>query len=564
MNLRASQAEHIVGEPLISWFYLLRAAFAGILMPLSFAPFHFPGLAILGLAMLYAELQNKTIKQATKIGLVFGTSYMAVGVSWVYISIHLYGNLNIFMSVLITIIFIFYLAIFYILQAITFTYIQSNIRPLSKPSCRGNLLRRFGARILMYLRGHSGSALRVSSQFTSTAGFGKRSIQKIYKILSFAATWCLAEYLRANFATGFPWLMVGFGQVDSPLSGLLPYIGIYGVSFLVCIAACLVYYITNNKKHAFASIPYLVALMSILLAPNLLTNNSKSINESIPTGVIQANLSMREKWDNAIFSQITTRYQNGVNALKNKAQFIIMPESAIPVPKEYASEFINNINNLTKKYNNSILMGIPHPANKEETLYYNTATFFGGSKGSYYKQHLVPFGEYIPKPFQAITNALQIPDPSMASGKTKQELLTFKNHPFANLICFEVAYPEILRQQLPRAEWIVAISDVGWFGHSLAIYQQLQMSQALSAMTGRYQVVANNNGLSSIINNHGKIVNSLPAYTSKELYGHIQTANDATIWTIIGDMPYLYLCIVIIIIALVNKRGYPYRSTLSR
>lgn len=516
MNLQASQAEYIADKPLTNWFYLLRAAFAGILMPLSFAPFHFPGLAILGLAMFYAELQNKTVKQAAKIGLAFGTSYMAIGVSWIYVSIHLYGNLNIFTSVIITIIFIFYLAIFYVLQAMTFAYIQKNT-------------------------------------------------QKIYKILSFSATWCLFEYIRANFATGFPWLLVGFGQVDSPLSGLLPYVGIYGISFLSCTAACLVYYLTsNNKKKYFAKIPYLIILITMLLTPSLLTKWVKCTKESIPVGVIQANLAMREQWDNNVFSQITTRYQKGIDALKAKTPLIIMPESALPVPKEYANEFISKINNIARKYNNSILMGIPHPANKEETLYYNTASFFGVSKGSYYKQHLVPFGEYIPKPFQAITNVLKIPDPSMASGKIKQELLTFKNHPFASLICFEVAYPEILRKQLPQAQWIIAISDVGWFGHSLAIYQQLQMSQALSAMAGRYQVVANNNGLSSIINNHGKITNSLPAYSSQELYGLIYTAHGTTIWTKTGDMPYLYLCIVIIIIALMDKRGYPCRSILPR
>ncbi len=504
----------------VKYSYVIRSCFAGLLLPLGFAPFHFPGLAILGLSILFAELQTKSFKKALNAGFVFGLSFMSFGVSWIFVSINLYGNLNIFLSAIITSTFILYLTLFYVLQAGLFNYLQNK------------------------------SSVIISS-------------------LTFSATWVLCEYLRANFASGFPWLILGFGQIDSPLQYLLPYIGIYGVSFLTCLAAsflCLAIQTgktTKNNKR-IQKLPFLITFLLIIIAPMSLKNikHTTDTSNKINVGVIQANLSMRDKWDDNIFNQIINRYSDGINHLNKKAKLIILPESAIPVPQIYARDFLKEIKKSTKKHANQILIGIPKEANQED-LYYNTLTSFGSGKKAYLKQHLVPFGEYIPKPFNKITGYLGIPDAAMVKGPSTQPLLKHNNYPFATLICFEIAYPQILRAQLPDAQWIISVSDAGWFGHSLAIYQLLQMSQALSIMTGRYQIVANNNGLSSIIDDKGKILSSLPAFSSMDLYGSIYPNQIKTIWATYGDKPYLYLCIVIIIIALLRKRSYSYKSTIN-
>lgn len=511
----------ILASPRINFFikntHLIRSCFAGLLLPLSFAPFHFPGLAILGIAILFSELQNKPLKTAALIGFIFSLAFMGVGISWIFISINLYGHLNIFLSGLITITFVIYLSIFYAIQAVTFSLLQN---------------------------------------YSS----------KLMSALTFSACWCICEYLRANFATGFPWLIIGFGQIDSPLKYLLPYIGIYGVSFCTCLASCLLCHAVKKKtsSKSYENIPYLISFLAIILLPIGLKHTKHQINElnKIPVGVVQANLSMHEKWDEAIFEKMLKRYENGINNLKTNAKLIVLPESAIPVPEIYAYDFMNKIQQINEKHEIQTLIGLPKQVGQKNELYYNALTSFGSEKRAYLKQHLVPFGEYIPKPFYKITSYLEIPDAAMIKGPTNQPLLKHNNLPFATLICFEVAYPEILRAQMPKAQWIVSVSDAGWFGHSLAIYQLLQMSQSLSIMTNRYQVVANNNGLSAIIDSEGKIINSLPAFRSMDLYGKIHSLNTKTIWIKYGDSPYIYLCIVIIIIALFKKKRYPYRSIL--
>lgn len=505
--------------------YFYRTCFGGLIMVLGFAPFHYPGMVILGLSILFAELQNQSLKKSALIGCIFGASFMGFGVSWIFLSINQYGNLNIFLSLCITILFVFYLSMFFVVQAWVFNFLSAKA-------------------------------------------------SKMFSAIIFSATWCISEFLRANFASGFPWLLIGFGQTDSPLKYLLPYIGVYGVGFITSFCACcLCLYI--QKQNNYSKLPickyfkknqrinYLIVFLIIILSPIMLKNHT--VDKSIPpikVGIVQANLSMRDKWDDAIFKNIIKRYADGINNLKNKAKLIVLPESAIPVTEIYAADFIRTLQKTNKIYKTQVLVGIPKEVKYNQYSYYNALTSFGTGKSSYLKQHLVPFGEYIPKPFNKIADYLDIPDAQMLKGPSRQNLLQHNNLPFATLICFEVAYPDILRRQLPDAKWIVSVSDAGWFGHSLAIYQLLQMSQTLSIMSERYQIVANNNGLSAIIDNQGDIINSLPAFKSADLQGIIYPISSKTLWSVYGDNPYLFLCIVIIIIALFKKKSYSYKSIL--
>jgi apolipoprotein N-acyltransferase len=100
---------------------------------------------------------------------------------------------------------------------------------------------------------------------------------------------------------------------------------------------------------------------------------------------------------------------------------------------------------------------------------------------------------------------------------------------------------------MPSAEWIISISDNGWFGHSLASYQQLQMTQVLSALTGRFQIVANNDGLSSVINQQGSLVDSLPPFSAGILQSELYSSHGTTPWIVWGNYPIFVLCCIIIL-----------------
>ena len=265
--------------------------------------------------------------------------------------------------------------------------------------------------------------------------------------------------------------------------------------------------------------------------------------KTISIAAVQANLSMRDKWDEALFWSLLKFYAKATDKLLGK-ELIILPESAIPLPASYLNDYLNTLNAKAIKAKSALLLGILQPADTEQTHFYNSIASLGLASGEHTKSKLVPFGEYIPKPFVNIVRWLNLPEFNMVPGLAQQQLIQIANHPIASLICYEIAYPSVLSKQMPKAEWIVSISDNGWFGRSLASYQQLQMSQLLSLLTARFQILVNNDGLSSVINEKGEIVIGLPAFSSGILEGEIYPAQGSTPWVMWNEYPVLLFCML--------------------
>ncbi len=488
----------IIRSKYLAYFFIF---IAGLLAPLGFAPFHMPGIIILSLAFLFSSLLNSSTKRGLILGFIFGIGYFGSGVSWVIVSIHDYGELNYILAALTTLLFILYLACFPALVAYIFKLLEPK---------------------------HS----------------------KLLSILLFSSLWCLSELMRANLFSGFPWLLVGTTQIDTPLRHLAPLIGIYGLSlFCVFSAALLTIAIRENSAKRYY---YLTAFILIIIAPSLGKNVqwTQIKKEPITIGVIQANLSMRDKWDDKLFWSLLKYYGQAIDRLLGK-QLIILPESAIPLPSNYLDEYLLKLHQKALKAKSSLMLGILQPTNNSsQTNYYNSIISLGNAKGKHLKYQLVPFGEYIPAPFVAINRWFNLPEPNILPGKDKQKLIKIDNHPIASLICYEIAYPNLLRLQMPIAQWIVSISDNGWFGRSLASYQQLQMAQMLSLITGRFQIVVNNDGLSSVVNNNGDIVNGLPPFSSGILESTIFPAEGTTPWIIWYDYPVIIFCSFFVFFAL--------------
>lgn len=465
---------------------------AGLLAPLGFSPFHLPGLTILSLAFLFSELLQCSVKHGFTLGFAYGLGYFGFGVSWVIISIHDYGQLDYFLSSIITLLFIMYLSLF--------------------PGLVGYLFKLLSSKCNLFIT-----------------------------MLLFSTLWCLSEFARSKLFTGFPWLLVGITQIDTPLKYTAPIIGIYGLG-LICsfLSTLLVLIVKDNtiKRYYYVCI-FILVLITPSIGKNLHWTEIKKTPISI--GAIQPNLSMRDKWDETLFWNLLKYYENTTDKLLGK-NLIVLPESAIPLPASYVEDYLLKLHEKALKAKSSLILGILQPTNNDETNFYNSIISLGEATGAYVKRQLVPFGEYIPKPFIAINRWLNLPEPNVVPGKATQALINIANHPIASLICYEIAYPNILRSQMPMAQWIVSISDNGWFGHSLASYQQLQMAQMLSLLTGRYQILVNNDGLSSVINDQGAIVEGLPAFNSGILQTDIFPANGITPWIIWSDHPALIFC----------------------
>ncbi len=464
---------------------------SGMLFALGFAPFHWPACLYCGLLLFFYFIQTSTTP--FKHGFYFGVGVGLIGISWVYICIYEYGHLPKPLAAFFTLVFICYIALFYA----GFAY-------LNKMTC-------------------------------------KKTPPWLWPF-SIAACWCCFEWIRSHLFGGFPWLMLGFSALKSPLEKLLPWFGIYGPGFVMCFAlACLVY--ACQRKPWYSILGVLCFILPQYLP---LSASNKNQQTRVHAAMVQGNTTMQDKWDADKFWGQFGYYLNEIHQLLKPMQVVILPEAAISVPTSFIHRELEQLDNIAHLKKSAVLIGIPKPA-QEHNSYYNAMLGLGEAKGFYHKQQLVVFGELIPEFLYPLFKFLDMPLVSTIPGEKNQPLIEVFNQPIASLICYELAYPDILRQQLPKAQWIVSLSDDGWFGHSSAIYQHLEMAQTLSYMSHRPQIFVNNNGLSSIINAQGQIIQQIRPWHQGHSSASFTSENNTMPWMFWGDLPILCLCLIILI-----------------
>jgi apolipoprotein N-acyltransferase len=435
--------------------------------------------------------------------MLFGGGYGLIGVSWIYVSIYQYGHLNSILAAFITLLFILYYAFFYGLMAYGFNILSQEISSLLRP-------------------------------------------------LLFSATWCALEWFRSHLFGGFPWLVVGFSSLRTPFENILPYLGVYGAGFFMvfCVTSLAEVCFHQGLKRLYAIIP-LAVIAIIAWLP--MQKNPPHAHQKLEVAILQPNAMMPDKWDEGHFWQQFYSSKKRIDHLLAPDRLIILPEAAITLPTNYMQEELNDLSRKARVAKSAIALGIPVLSETEDDSYYNSITTLGRAEGQYYKQQLVPFGEYIPSIWLPLIRSMGIPMVNTTQGSENQKPLIIFGQPVAHLICYELAYPELLRRQLPEATYILSITEDGWFGHSLALYQHLEMAQVLSFMSKRDQVFVNNNGLSSHIDSHGVILTQLPAWESTSRVVTMEAHDTLTPWMNWGDLPILSFISFLLMTALSYK-----------
>jgi len=491
----------------------LFALLAGAALPFAFAPFHLYWLAYLSPAILLACWLETTPRQAAGLGFLYGIGQFGVGVSWVFISIHEFGNTNIILAGLITTIMIAWLALF--------------------PMLQGYIFRKLFSASLLNL------------------------------LFVFPALWALAEWLRSWLLSGFPWLLLGFSQTQGPLAPLAPILGAYGVSFMCCVlAASLIVALFRLRKKPQVSILILLFALSISAVSVSFRHHhwTQTSGKPINVALIQGNIAQQDVWTAAYFAKIIKTYLSLTTPVWKKS-LIIWPESAIPAPESDVMEIVDGLANKAKENKSTLIFGIPI-MNVEGTAYHNAMVSVGQYKNRYEKRHLVPFGEYLPfaSLLRGLINFFNIPMSNMVPGQWQQAPFRIGPQQIAAFICYEIAYPNIVRSELPQANFLVTISNDAWFGHSLALSQHLQIAQFRSLQTGRWQAMVGNNGMTALIDAFGQIVKQLPPYQALSMTGKIQAMTGSTPWVKWGN---LWLFITLLIGSLILGFFNPPRTILN-
>ncbi len=474
-------------------------------MPFAFAPYHYPFIALLSIASFFYIILISTPPSASVFGFIFGLGMFGVGVNWLHISINLFGGINLAVAVMITFGLIIYLALYPALVAYAYHRL-----------CHGTGL--------------------------------------IVFTMTMPALWVLAEWCRAWALTGFPWLSVGYSQIDTRLSALAPVLGLYGVSWLTTCAAALLVVFCLTSLRTKAILVGLISIASFTLGKFSDMQWSTEQTRTLSVALIQGAIPQAIKWQPdqrwktlELYSTLSREYHDH--------QLIIWPETAIPMFYHQAEQFIDEMITTAQAEQLDYLTGVPF-YDPDTQKFYNGIAVIGAHNDRYYKQHLVPFGEYLPFDtwLRPLLDFISIPLSDFSPGPPVKPIVRAANEAIGVSVCYEDVFGEEVIMALPEAGVLVNISNDAWFGDSIAPHQHLQMARMRALETGRYMLRATNTGISAIIDEKGGILSRSLLFTPHALSGDVKIFAGLTPYARFGNAPVIIATLLaVLIMSFVSK-----------
>lgn len=497
-------------HPWLGGFVLL---VAGALQTLTFSPFEWWLLGPLAIALIVAAALPLAAGRLFLAGWLVGLGLFGTGASWVYVSISEHGNTSVPVAIVLTSLFVMGLAL---VHGLAFWFWGK----LAKDS-------------------------------------------SIRRLILFPAVWVLADWVRGWLLTGFPWLYLGTSQVDGPLAGFAPVVGVHGITLWIVASGAALYAIgwlmVAHRKTA-ATVVLVCALIPWISGP--LANRiqwTEISGDSLSFAAMQGNIPQQIKWDPDFLRDQLIIYL-GLTEEDWDRDIILWPETAIPITQDQAGPIIEHIQSELGP-DSTLITGIPwftFSERIEDYTFHNSIMALGeNGSGVYHKQKLVPFGEYVPMEqwLRGVIGFFDLPMSSFSRGPKHQSPLSAGEASLMPAICYEVAYADFVATQARRANMLVTISNDGWFGDSIGPLQHLQLARMRALETGRYMLRGTNNGVTAIIDHKGQLAEVIPQFERAVLRGEVYTATGNTPFMQSGSWPVLTL--VAILIVFVRERVIP-------
>ena len=464
-----------------SAFELALAPALGALQTLAFVHTAAWPLPLLTLAWLAWRLQDvgTTPRRAALLGWLYGTAWLCAGVWWLYISLHVYGGLPAPMAVAAVV------------------------------ALAAGLSLYLAAACAAYARWRRGNGL--------DAAF-------------FSALWMLAELARGFIFTGFPWLASGYSQVDSPLAPLAPWLGVYGMGAVLALAAAGLARALTTRGASWGPLAAAAGVAALAwVLPRAFTQPAGELSVTL----LQTNVSQDEKFSDARLPDTLTWL--GRELIAAQSDLVVTPETAVPLLPEQLEQAAPGYWAALRQHfswpQRSALVGVP--LGDAERGYTNSVV--GMSSGPAYrydKMHLVPFGEFIPTGFRWFTQMMNIPLGDFARGAANPPSFTVGRQRVAPNICYEDLFGEELARRFAEAPaaptMFINISNIAWFGNTIAIDQHLHISRMRSLEFQRPMLRSTNTGATAVIDHQGGVLASLQPYTRGTLRQSVQGRNGLT------------------------------------
>ena len=483
----------------------LKVFLLGAFCILGFAPYYLYPASILSLiGLFYYWHQAHTPKQAAIDGFIYGLGLFGVGIYWIYISLHDFGNMPGLMAGVATFLLCAFMALFMATAGALSVYLSAN--------------------------------------------------QPNRLLIAIPVFWALSDWVRSWIFTGFPWLTMGYSQLpSSPLAGYIPIIGVYGVSLIIVFIASLLslWLIKLKDKDTSTYIwrRYAIGLFLALWVGGSLLKRvewTTPIGEPIKAALVQGNIAQATKWSPETAQHTINLYMNMIQ--DTIADLVVLPETALPVLSSQLDTSIKTaLTEHVRKNGGNIIIGMVE-FNDATSEYFNSAISYGDSTSqTYQKSHLVPFGEFIPlkQIFGWIyRDWLNMPLSDLSRGSIHQRPMALNHQKIAVNVCYEDVFGEEIIRQLPAATLLVNISNDAWYGQSYAAYQHMQFSQARALETGRMVLRATNTGATAMIDTHGNVLAHTPHFTQTTLNVAAQGYSGSTPYVRWGNHLFLIMCLM--------------------
>lgn len=487
----------------------LVALAAGMTVPLGFAPYGWFVLPWAAFAVWMLITLHVSARRAVWLGWVFGFGMFATGVYWVHISIHLYGNASLWLALLSMFLLAAYLSLY--------------------PA--------------------------LASWLLATLKSGSRAVNLL---IVAPAAWVAGEWLRGWLLTGFPWLDLGYSQIDSPLASVAPWFGVYGVGLLTLSVSGLLALaaLADGWRWRLGCAVVLGLVLAAAWAGGG-RDLTRPDGEPLQATLVQGNVSQDMKWLPQQQAQTLKTYTE-LSAQQGDSALLVWPETAIPAYyDEVEEDFIKPLRAAYARRGVSLITGIP-VLDRTNWKYYNAVISLSDPDRYYYKMHLVPFGEYLPLRhwLERLLAFLPVPQADFSAGAPGQPLLTAAGYRFSASICYEVAFGEQLIAGARDAAWLVNVSNDAWFGDSAAPHQHLEMARMRALETGRYLLRATNTGISAIIDPLGNVVARSEQFRPETVAAAIEPRTGETPYMRWGNWPaVIYSLGWVLLFAVVRGKG---------
>ena len=462
----------------------LLAFAAGLLLPLSLAPFGLWPLAPVSAALLFWVFLTGPDRPLL-LGWLFGVGKYGLGASWIYVSIHDYGHASMPLALFLVSFFVASMALF----------------PLTQCWLYGRL----------------------------------RGPHRLANAFLFVTLWVAWEWALTWVLSGFPWLFAGSGQLQGPFAGFAPLGGVLLVSLVVVLVGTLVTMALLPAAARGQRLGLLVAaLLLLLLGAGLSQRDWVEPGAPRTAALVQGNVDQASKWQADQRRPIIDKMR-GLSEAHWGVDLLLWPEAAITLYEHQAQGLLAGLGERGAASGTTLILGLPGvealPGGVEpDYRFSNLAVAVGAGSGRYAKRRLVPFGEFVPfeNQLRGLISFFDLPMSHAEAGPLQQPLLHIGNDAAAMAICYEVAYPALLNGDFPGVDVLLTISNDAWFGGSIGPHQHLQIARMRALEHGRYLLRATNTGLTAIVDERGRILGQLPQFEPGVLRGEYRIMTGLT------------------------------------